>query len=106
MGMKQPDEKGSFCPLIQGDCKGNECMWSLKVQGSDPQTGDPINKWDCAIAWMPVFQMETSKEVRQGAAATESLRNEIVAYGETKIQRVRFSDAGEAIPNQISIPHD
>lgn len=72
-------ENGKFCPLIKKDCKGLECCWFTQVRGTHPQTGNEVDEWACAIAWMPVLMINTSKEVRQGAAATESLRNEIVA---------------------------
>jgi hypothetical protein len=32
----------------------------------------------CAISAMPMLQIEVAKEARQGAAATESFRNEMV----------------------------
>lgn len=43
-----------------------------------PQTGKEIDDWACAIAWMPVLQIETAQQTRQVGAATESFRNEMV----------------------------
>lgn len=71
-------ENGKFCPLIKKDCKGLECSWFTQVRGTHPQSGAEVDEWACAIAWMPILSINTSKEVRQGAAATESLRNVIV----------------------------
>ena len=31
--------------------------------------------WGCAVEFLPMLLIEVSKEVRQGAAATEDLRN-------------------------------
>lgn len=71
-------EPGKFCPLLKKDCIGLTCSWFTQVRGTDPQSGREVDEWACAIAWMPVLSINTAKEVRQGAAATESLRNQIV----------------------------
>jgi hypothetical protein len=49
------------------------------LRGVNPNTGKEIDEWICAITAMPMLQIEVAKEVRQGAAATESFRNEVVA---------------------------
>lgn len=51
------------------------CPLYTKVEGRDPQNDNPIEHWACALAWLPTLLIENSKEVRQGAAATESFRN-------------------------------
>jgi hypothetical protein len=48
----------------------------------------------CAISAMPMLQIEVAKEARQGAAATESFRNEMVrAQGEflPPVQQVQIT---------------
>ena len=42
----------------------------------------------CAVTALPMLQIEVAKEVRQGAAATESFRNEVV--GVAQAPQVRF----------------
>ncbi len=59
------------------------CPWYIKIMGRDPNTGKEIDNWGCAIAWMPALMINTANEARQGAAATESFRNEMVKQGET-----------------------
>lgn len=54
------------------------CPLYTQMRGDDPQTGQERDEWACAIAWLPILLVETAKEVRQGAAATESFRNEVV----------------------------
>jgi hypothetical protein len=71
-------EPGKFCPLIKKDCIELQCSWYTQVRGRHPQTGNEVDEWACAVAWIPVLQINTSQEVRQGAAATESLRNQVV----------------------------
>jgi hypothetical protein len=54
------------------------CPWWQKVRGTKPNTGEEIDRWDCAIAFMPLLQVEVASQARQGAAATESFRNGMV----------------------------
>lgn len=68
-------EAGKFCPLIKKDCIGLQCSWFTQVRGSHPQSGADVDEWACAIAWMPVLAINTAQQVRQGAAATEGVRN-------------------------------
>jgi len=72
--------KGYTCPLHKKDMSKvcHECPWWTMIRGSNPQTGDPADKWDCAIALLPMLAIETTKTVRGVQAATESSRNEIV----------------------------
>jgi len=75
-------EAGQFCPFVRGDCVGLKCRMMVQLRGTHPQTGEAIDEWDCSLRWMPVLQIETAKEARQGAAATESFRNELVALAQ------------------------
>jgi hypothetical protein len=68
----------SFCPLIKKECVQLRCAWFTQLRGVHPQTGQEIDEWMCAISAMPMLQIEVAKEARQGAAATESFRNEMV----------------------------
>ena len=54
------------------------CRWYINVQGKHPQKEEVIDQWDCAIAWQPLMQIETSRTNRGVQAATESFRNEMV----------------------------
>lgn len=78
-------EPGKFCPLIKKDCIGLQCSWYTQVRGTDPQSGKEIDEYACAITWMPMLMIETAKEVRQGAAATETMRNEMVTAAQTAL---------------------
>lgn len=69
---------GNFCPLIKKDCVGLKCSWYTQVRGMNPNTGDMIDEWGCAVAWLPMLQIETSQQSRQTGAAVESFRNEVV----------------------------
>lgn len=51
--------------------------------GVDPNTGADVNKWDCAMVWMPMLTIENSQQQRQTGAAVESFRNEMVEANAT-----------------------
>ena len=54
------------------------CPWYTKVVGTDSNTGEHVDRFACAIAWIPTLLIQNANEVRQGAAATESFRNAMV----------------------------
>lgn len=77
---------GAKCEEVKIDQTGKQyiarCPWYVKVKGYDSNTGVEIDHWGCAIAWMPTLMINAANETRQGAAATESFRNEMVKQGE------------------------
>ncbi len=79
-------EPGKFCPLIKDDCIGLKCSWYTHVRGTDPQSGQEVDEYACAVAWTPILLINAAKEARQGAAATESLRNQMVGAAETALK--------------------
>lgn len=73
---------GELCPLLNGPCVEAKCRFWMRLQGTDPQTGNPRDEFGCAIPWLVVVTLEGNKETRQAAAAMESTRNEMVRCGE------------------------
>lgn len=65
----------------------------MKVAGTNPNTGEQIEEWGCAIAWLPVLTIENSQQQRQTGAAVESFRNEMVRANEVS-QRVLLAATG------------
>lgn len=65
----------TWCPLVQGDCKQFDCLWWTHLKGRNPQTGQEMDEYDCAVRWLPLLLIEGAKETRQAAAAIESFRN-------------------------------
>jgi len=67
------------CPLNKfKPCKQLACAWFIQLRGLNPNTGQEIDEWGCAIAWQPILMIETAQQQRQTAAAVESFRNEVV----------------------------
>lgn len=50
----------------------------MHVRGMNPQTGEDIDHWGCAVTWLPMLTIENSQQQRQTGAAVESFRNEVV----------------------------
>ena len=69
---------GNYCPLLQKECIGLQCAWITQIRGMDPQTGEDVDEWDCAIKWLPVLLIENTKKNIESGAAVESFRNEVV----------------------------
>jgi hypothetical protein len=79
-------EKGNYCPLIKKDCIGLQCAWFTQIRGSNPNTGEPVDEWDCAVNWLPFLMIENSQQQRSTSAAVESFRNEVVTTNEKNQQ--------------------
>lgn len=75
-------EQGKFCPLIRKNCIGLKCSWFMRVRGMNPNTGEDIDEWGCAVTWMPIMTIENSQQQRHTSAAVESFRNEVVKANE------------------------
>lgn len=72
-------ESKDLCPLNGFEkCRQLDCAWFILLRGHNPNTGEDIDEWGCAIAWQPLLSVENSQQQRHTAAAVESLRNEIV----------------------------
>jgi hypothetical protein len=83
-------ERGKFCPLVKGDCKQLECLFFTQLRGMNPNTGDPVDEWGCAITWIPFLLVENSQMQRQTGAAVESFRNEVVRTNEAAANILRL----------------
>lgn len=64
------------------------CPWYVKLVGKDPQSEQQLDEYRCAIAWMPILQIEHSMHERQTGASVESFRNEMTKQNEKVISRL------------------
>lgn len=80
--MKTVDGKivtGTKCPVMGGKpCMQFECKWWMSIKGPHPQTGEPVEEWNCAVVYQVVAGLEAAQQARQTGAAVESFRNEMV----------------------------
>jgi hypothetical protein len=77
---------GNFCPLIKDDCLQLKCSWFTQLRGKNPNTGQDIDEWGCAMTWLPILLVENSQQQRSTSAAVESFRNEMVKNNEVSQQ--------------------
>ena len=71
------------CPLHNFEpCKQMECAWFMQVRGHNANTGEDVDHWGCAVAWLPTLMIENSQQQRHTGAAVESFRNEMVKGNE------------------------
>lgn len=103
---------GNFCPLIKKDCIGLQCSWFTQIRGTNPNTGEPVDEWGCAITWMPILMIENSQQQRSTGAAVESFRNEVVKANQQNqqlyIENLKYGiiESNISVPNQLPIITD
>ena len=101
---------GSECEEIK-DNKIHRCIWYTAVRGTNPNTGEEVDEWNCAIAWGPILQIETSQTQRGVSSALESFRNETVK-GQKEFNQLMSSGQAIALglkgktPKQIVVMDD
>jgi hypothetical protein len=79
---------GSDCRKVnKEDGKVYQCRWFIQMKGKDTD-GIPIDKWGCAMEWMPIVQTETTGVTLQMVASVQSMRN---------LQDLRQKEAIEAV---------
>jgi hypothetical protein len=83
------------CPFSQKSMSAvcHKCPMWVQVRGKNPQSNEEIDQWNCSLALLPMLLIENAQQARQGAAATESFRNEMVAR----------ADANSAILNLAAL---
>lgn len=68
---------GHKCQEAKGDTI-QQCAWYTKMAGENPQTGEIVDEYGCAMTWLPVLLVENARTNRGTSAAVESFRNEMV----------------------------
>jgi hypothetical protein len=72
-------EPQNNCPLNGfKPCLQLGCAWFMQIRGQNPNTGEEVDDWRCAMLWMPMLTIESSLVQRHTGAAIESFRNEMV----------------------------
>lgn len=89
------------CPLNNFEkCKQFDCAWFTQIRGHNPNTGEEVDEYGCAVAWLPMLLIEGSQMSRQTGAAVESFRNEMVKANEAS-QKILLATAQKAGENFI-----
>jgi hypothetical protein len=79
------------------------CPKWINIMGTNPQTGETINNWKCADAWLPLLLVENSQQQHQTGAAVESFRNEMVKSNQSNLQlMLNQIEARPALPHIVN----
>jgi hypothetical protein len=95
-------KKGTFCPLIKKECIENKCAWFTQIRGVNPNTGQEVDDWACAVKWMPILTIEVAQKSNQTGAAVESFRNEVVKANQQNQQLYMNTLQQGIVPAQIT----
>lgn len=69
------------CPFFKKECIGEKCHLWTPLRGTHPQTGQPVDDYDCAIKWQVLLQVEANQKAISTNRAIESFRNEMATAG-------------------------
>ena len=75
-------EREHWCPLIGEECMKLKCEWFTQIRGTNPQSGEEVDEWGCAVTWLPMLLIENSQQQRETSASIQSARNESVRDNE------------------------
>lgn len=89
---------GSQCTKMIDDDTIERCAWHVKLQGIDAQ-GEKHDDWRCALAWLPILNINVADASRHTASAIDSFRNETVTRQEAAMKMMEKSDAIKALKN-------
>jgi hypothetical protein len=63
------------CREILAEC---DCPKWVAIAGTNPNTGEAVNREGCIDSFLPMLLLENAKVQRETGAALESFRNEVV----------------------------
>jgi len=101
--MGKGKDSGTFCPLIKKDCVKEKCAWFMRVRGTNPNTGEPIDESGCAVVWMPYMAMDITQKTNQAGAAVESFRNEVANANRTNQQLFVNALNQGIVPTKVNV---
>lgn len=67
----------NFCPFIGKKCVEIKCKFWTHLQGKNPQGEGVIDKFGCAIEFLPILLVENAQMIRQTAASTDKVANQV-----------------------------
>ena len=69
----------AICPLLSSlrkqDCVEAKCRFWTHLLGKNPQGDGVVDKFGCAIEFLPILLVENAQMMRQGAASTDKVAN-------------------------------
>lgn len=90
---------GHKCQEAKGD-HIEQCAWFTKLAGENPQTGEQVDEFGCAMTWLPILLVENARTNRSTSSAVESFRNEMI-NANTASQQLLLATAGFVQPKLV-----
>lgn len=66
------------CRYLGEDGKIHQCNAFLKVEGTNPNTGDKVDRWECSDVLIPLLLIENAMTNRGQTDAISQLTNETI----------------------------
>lgn len=93
-----------ICPLLSAvrkqDCIESKCRFWTHLLGKDPQGEGVIDKFGCAIEFLPILLVENSQMVRMSAASSDKIANQ-VSIGNQILDQARLVGIKNELRNSI-----
>lgn len=67
----------SFCPFIGKKCVESKCRFWTHLLGKNPQGEGTVDKFGCAIEFLPILLVENAQMVRMGIASTDKVATQV-----------------------------
>lgn len=68
-----------YCPMWRKPQSKvcHTCPWWTNVAGANPQTGERLDRWDCAMTWAPLLAVNAAREANAAACEISAFRVEV-----------------------------
>ena len=73
------ESKEPTCPRLRGPCIEKKCKFWTHLYGKNPQSDQTLDKFGCAIEFIPILLVENAQMIRQAAASTDKVANQVNA---------------------------
>jgi hypothetical protein len=83
---------GSTCERVANGVI-ERCAWYVKIEGTNPNTGEFMSESKCAMAWQPLLFIDVSGKLNENIAAVQSLRNETLKRQDIFLEVINGSKA-------------
>jgi hypothetical protein len=95
---RPPGPKDLDCPFWRKSMAKvcHRCPLWTRLQMQHPQSGERLDKWDCAVAWAVVVGVETGHRTNQLAAVVEDARNTVAGAMDDVAAAARLCSASGA----------
>lgn len=74
------------CPLLNKKCIEHKCAWYTNISGTNPQTGQDFDTWECSMTFIPLLQLEQNRATRATQSATVDAGNSVAEVARAAFQ--------------------